>query len=91
MGAYRKKPVVIEAIPCNRALQSAEKDWASLPDWMVSAYDAGQVIFGDGQIHIKTLEGTMVGEREDWIIQGIAGELYPCKPEIFEQTYEAVA
>ena len=39
---------------------------------------------------IKTLEGTMTGEPGDWLITGVAGEQYPCKPEIFGQTYEEV-
>ena len=40
------------------------------------------------QVKIKTLEGTMTGNPGDWLITGISGEKYPCKPDIFEQTYE---
>ena len=40
------------------------------------------------RIEIETLEGTMVGEVGDWLITGVKGEQYPCKPDIFEQTYE---
>jgi hypothetical protein len=42
------------------------------------------------QVEIKTLEGTMVGEPGDWLITGVKGEQYPCKPDIFEATYEPV-
>lgn len=41
-------------------------------------------------VRIQTLEGTMVGDINDWIIRGVKGELYPCKPDIFEATYEPV-
>lgn len=42
------------------------------------------------RIEIETLEGTMVGEIGDWLITGVQGEQYPCKPDIFEETYEPV-
>jgi len=42
------------------------------------------------RLEIETLEGTMVGEPGDWLITGVQGEKYPCKPDIFEQTYEPV-
>jgi hypothetical protein len=45
---------------------------------------------GMGGVEIKTLEGTMVANPGDWIIRGVKGELYPCKPDIFEATYERV-
>ena len=44
----------------------------------------------DGKMRIPTLEGEMTASRRDWIIRGIAGEIYPCKPDIFEATYEPV-
>jgi hypothetical protein len=86
---FRKKPVVIEAFRVEqRAL------W---PDWFHSAVSANEVIthgmgkFGEGPVYceIKTLEGTMRVDEGDWIIQGVKGELYPCKPDIFAATYEA--
>ena len=43
------------------------------------------------RVEIETLEGVMVGEPGDWLITGVKGEKYPCKPDIFEMTYEAVA
>lgn len=85
MAAYRKKPVVIEAVPVNDVLQDC---WHGLPDWIRDAYEAGTVSCPIGAVEIRTLEGTMRGERGDWIIRGVKGELYPCKPDIFAETYE---
>ena len=87
---FRKKPVVIEAVEVNAALKAASNAWKDLPIWLSAAYEKGEVVFGADAIHIKTLEGDMRGDKGDWIIQGVKGELYPCKPEIFEATYEIV-
>jgi len=76
---YRKKPVVIEALRLTREKEQAEK---------VRAWCGGQPVF-DG-IEIKTLEGTHLARFGDWIIRGVKGEFYPCKPDIFEATYEPV-
>jgi hypothetical protein len=51
---------------------------------------AGQVVSYANRLYIGTLEGVMRADPGDWIIRGVNGELYPCKPDIFEQTYEAV-
>lgn len=88
MGKYRKKPVVIEAW-CNT---EDAPHRSRTPEWLVKAADDG-VIWWSGGYHgyftIQTLEGEMRAEYGDWIIKGIKGELYPCKPDIFEATYEA--
>lgn len=86
---YRKKPVVIEAVQVNEALHKAEKNWKALPTWLSSAYEKGGIVFEHDGISITTLEGTMKGDRGDWIICGVKGELYPCKPDIFDATYES--
>ena len=85
---YRKKPVEIEAWQFNDTFQTA-------PGWMIKAVQDGTVYvvpdkLKNRTIHmfIKTLEGEMCAEPNDWIIKGVKGELYPCKPDIFEQTYE---
>lgn len=91
---FRKKPVVIEAFQwtlktaaeLNDALNDKE---TSVPDWFVKACHEMQVkkdIQSFGLI-IKTLEGDHLANTGDWIIQGVKGELYPCKPDIFEMTY----
>jgi hypothetical protein len=86
---FRKKPVVIEAyqIPVNR-----DHTAVMPPAWLLKAI-MDEVVVADqatGCIHIKTLEGEMVGNPGDWIIKGVKDELYPVKNDIFRQTYEAV-
>ena len=74
---YRKKPVVIDAI-----------QWTgnNLSEIQVF-YKPDGILVGD-EIYINTLEGTMKASIGDFIIKGIKGEFYPCKPDIFEATYE---
>ncbi|MGG1598049.1 hypothetical protein [Paenibacillus naphthalenovorans] len=79
MGKYRKKPVVVEAW---RNLD--DNGW---PDWLSEA-EVGRE--PGGVILIRTLEGVMRAELGDWIIRGVKGEVYPCKPDVFEATYEPV-
>lgn len=79
MPLFRKKPVVIEAW---RNVDGGEP----MPEWLV----ASNVRTLSGAVLIDTLEGQMRGDLGDWIIRGVKGELYPCKPDIFEATYEAV-
>ena len=80
MNKYRKKPVVIEAI-----------------QWTGQNVEEVEAFFNDGQdddllrggpIVIETYEGEATAQVGDWIIKGIKGEFYPCKPDIFEATYE---
>lgn len=84
---YRKKPVVIEAV-----LHLGDHgDVAAAED--IARWCGGEVGWGpkaDPGILIKTREGTMRADPGDWIIRGVQGEFYPCKPDIFEATYEAV-
>jgi hypothetical protein len=86
MSLYRKKPVVIEAFEWKPTSPAVDA-----PSWFFEACASG-VAFPefDGSVTIKTLEGNHRGEIGDFIIQGIKGELYPCKPDIFVATYEAV-
>lgn len=87
---YRKKPIVIEAIKCKVAMMGFAHTWSLLPDWLVKAYDKGGVVSTPKGIYLPTLEGSMLAQPDDWIICGVNGELYPCKPDIFEKTYEPV-
>jgi hypothetical protein len=87
---YRKKPVVIEAFKWTGGPDQAED-----PEWIVEAIRAGKVRFENaGMLNvamlIDTLEGTHRANQGDYIIQGVKGELYPCKPDIFHMTYEEV-
>lgn len=88
MTRFRKRPVVVEAWPVAELLRSASTDWLALPQQVRDLYEQGNLLFHHDAVVVLTLEGTMRGERGDWIICGVQGELYPCKPDIFEQTYE---
>jgi hypothetical protein len=83
---FRKKPVVIEAFQ----VHPDDGNTRELPPhWLVNAIVDGSVFTSEcGGLYIKTLEGTMRAEVGDWVIQGVKGELYPCKPDIFAATYE---
>lgn len=85
MAKYRKKPVVIEAVQWNGANHLICDAFMKGSGAYIS-YDKFQL----GGIMIPTLEGTMEAAPGDWIIKGVNGEFYPCKPDIFEKTYELV-
>lgn len=85
---WRKKPVTVEAVQLPpEGVDISESDLATLhhilrdADWE-SSYDE--------TLLIHTLEGTMEAKPGDWIIRGVKGECYPCKPDIFAMTYEAI-
>lgn len=97
--SYRKKPVVVEAWQWDGELL---EDYENVPEWLLTAEANGDVdvnsdcyimdklIMEKSYMEIETLEGTHIARPGDYIIRGINGELYPCKPDIFLQTYEAV-
>ena len=86
---FRKKPVVIDAFQWTGRL-----DEVPMTDglWFTLAWQDGIVFLRPSQhgqaLIIKTLEGEHIASVGDWIIRGVKGELYPCKPDIFLQTYE---
>lgn len=92
---YRKKPVVIEAFQMTKERRASNEDW---PNWMHAAWQLDRATEGslhptndgdgDGMLSINTPEGQHLVSWGDWIIQGVKGELYPCKPDIFAMTYE---
>jgi len=83
---FRKRPVIIEAVQWRTDNLDEIIDGLRLEnDSLKSVYPTS-----DGGLYIRTLEGQMLASHGDWIIKGVAGELYPCKPDIFERTYEAV-
>jgi hypothetical protein len=92
MAKYMKRPVVVEAVEVREALRCARGDWSAMSPWVKAAYVDGKILFlhNPPRVQIATLEGSMTGHVDDWIIQGIKGEIYPCKPDIFESTYERV-
>jgi hypothetical protein len=76
---YRKKPVVIAAMQWTGENREAIKSWCGASDWLYVP-----------ELVIPTLEGSMSALPGDWIIKGVKGEFYPCKPDIFAATYEEV-
>jgi len=83
---YRKKPIVVEAWQLT--------EYAEFPDWILERDDIRVKVTGQVRrisMLIPTLEGEMTACIGDWIIKGISGELYPCKPDIFAATYEPVS
>jgi hypothetical protein len=98
MAQFRKKPVVIDAFQWTG---EPVKAWRALDAWLVSLglppadeaehdEDCPLWVNGDDSITIPTLEGDMRCDIGDWIIRGVKGELYPCKPDIFAATYDDV-
>lgn len=93
---YRKKPVVIEAFKYDGDLKGKDGEYY-VPEWAVQAFENGVIYFSSlkfdeppTELFIDTLEGTHHASVGDYIIKGVNGELYPCKPDIFEKTYEVV-
>lgn len=84
MGRYRKRPVVVEATQFHKS-----EHW----DGKHVTLDGVQsrMTPGGREFFIRTLEGDHIVREDDWVITGIAGEHYPCKPDIFKATYEAVS
>jgi hypothetical protein len=80
MAKFRKKPVVIEAMQWNGMNQRGIEEWAGI----IFAPDLSD------RLAIFTLEGKIYASVGDWIIKGVKGEFYPCKPDIFEATYEPI-
>lgn len=90
MTKYRKKPVVIDAFKWTGGPDQIED-----PTWIVDKMKEGEVFvdkdgFGKIFLYINTLEGLMHANVGDYIIKGIEGEIYPCKPDIFDKTYDKI-
>lgn len=85
MAKYRKKPVVIEAIQWHEGMDV---------EGVIDLANLSETWFGktsmEGRYAIQTLEGLMAVRNGDYIITGVKGEKYPCKSDIFEETYELV-
>ena len=79
---FRKRPIVVEAF---QWLPGTVQEW---PTWFHAS--GGYWTLTNNRLFIRTKAGSMEASPGDWIIKGIAGELYPCKPDIFAATYEPV-
>lgn len=80
---FYKKPIEIDAV------QFRGDNWDELSEHF-DGFDIDSVHMDGDDMVIRTLEGDMTAKIGDWIIKGVQGEFYPCKPDIFEETYEAV-
>jgi hypothetical protein len=80
---FRKKPVIIEAMQLTDSTLDEIFNWINTKDNIATLYDMSS-------IKISTLEGSMYARIGDWVIKGVNGEFYPCKPDIFEKTYESI-
>jgi hypothetical protein len=85
---FRKKPVVIEAFQFVTNNEAGDLNMNQIVKWITE--NGGQARHNRTDIFIKTLEGEMLASCGDWMIRGVAGEFYPCKPDIFAATYEKV-
>ena len=96
---YRKKPVVIEAFQMTEERHHNNQDW---PSWLHYAWNVGRDqtggMWADGEVntddrvyYVGTLEGAHKVSMDDWLIRGIADEIYPCRDDIFQKTYEKAA
>jgi hypothetical protein len=89
---FRKKPVVIEARQLTGeslfdVMHWIDTDGGKTKEWCWDSEET-TVPLPERYLTISTLEGNMKAQEGDWIIKGVQGEFYPCKPDIFEMTYE---
>ncbi|MCM0648641.1 hypothetical protein NBE98_09670 [Clostridium swellfunianum] len=82
MSKYRKKPVIIASVQFDGTDASVE--------WLLPQLKSGEIGRATNKLYIKTLEGIMTADKGDYIIKGVNEEFYPCKPDVFEKTYELV-
>lgn len=86
---YRKKPVVIEAFKLNeRGLVGEDWFWDAVSNNEIITHNFGKSYTEPAWCEIKTLEGILIAKAGDYIIKGVKGEVYPCRADIFELTYE---
>ena len=88
---YRKKSVTIDAMLVSELLEMFKHNWKQLPRWVSEAYENGTInTITENDFIVKTLEGNMKATNNDYLIKGVMDEIYPCKKEIFDITYELV-
>jgi hypothetical protein len=81
---FRKKPVVIEA------MQFTDETKNQVHSWITCTCYPDHDSKGRPSLVIQTLEGDMIAMVGDWVIKGVKGEFYPCKPDIFDKSYDRV-
>jgi hypothetical protein len=80
MPLFTKRPVTVEAHQFTAESRERVADWCN-------GHTTWNTVFKQWNLEIPTLEGTMLANEGDWIIRGVRGEFYPCKPHIFDETY----
>ena len=90
MAKFRKNPIVIDAIQWNGQPPFPIADALGVPRRLLHLPAWYREDMPLPKLQVNTLEGTMEADHGDWIIKGVAGELYPCKDDIFRETYTAV-
>lgn len=90
MTKYRKKPLIIEAEQLTRGYAESTIMWIQENGGKITEFNLGEFAEDSCYIEIKTLEGVITASEDDYIIKGIQGEFYPCKPDIFNASYEKV-
>lgn len=97
MPRFQKVPVIIQAVRWVPGDDKTQSDMSSLFNFPLRNWNHVQplnqpvIVAPDDTLRIKTLEGTMVAKPGDWVIKGVKGEFYPCKPDIFAETYVEVS
>lgn len=99
MAKYKKNPIVVEAFQYDGDMKGSDGKYY-VPVWAVEALKKGRLFYVSFSslspshppydLYVKTLEGNIHVSVGDYIIQGINGEVYPCKPDIFEESYELI-
>lgn len=77
--SYRSRPVVVRAVR-----------WTGRNVGEMRRFAGGSVFVDNGDLYIRTLEGRLLANRGDWIIEGLVGDFYPCKPGVFKRKYDLV-
>lgn len=88
MASFRKRPVVVEAVRWTGDEIEGGAPWWITAALRVSCGDTGSIVRSHDIVVIHAAEGTMRADPGDWIIRGVDGGLYPCRPDVFEATYE---
>lgn len=88
MPKFRKKPVIIEAFELPEIFNIEAR--LDFDDWVVKQGGEGLLRYVGSDVQIATLEGVMTGNPGDFIIKGVKGEFYPCKPDIFWTSYQSM-
>jgi len=83
-----KKPVTINGASVSDLLYQFKYQATSLPDWVVRGHNEGKLLFSEHTLMVKTIEGNYTVDSRWWLLEGVKGELYPCREDILWETYD---